>query len=188
LQERTIERVGGRQEIAVDVRIVSATHQNLDTLRRENRFREDLYYRLAEVVIQIPSLRARAGDAALLAHALLQRYAQEHFQPSLRLSEDAVRAVESYPWPGNIRELENRIKRAAIMTEGSQITSADMELTSSADVPDDSLNLRLIRERTERTAILAALGRTNGNVLKSAELLGISRPTLYDLMHRLGVK
>jgi two-component system NtrC family response regulator len=188
LQERTIERVGGRQEIPVDVRIVSATHQDLDALCKEHRFREDLYYRLAEVVIQIPALRARPGDAALLAHALLQRYAQEHFRPSLRLSEDAVRAVENHPWPGNIRELENRIKRAAIMTEGNRITSADMDLGSSTGVPDDSLDLRHIRDRAERGAILAALGRTNGNVLKTAELLGVSRPTLYDLMHRLGVK
>jgi two-component system NtrC family response regulator len=188
LQERTIERVGGRQEIPVDVRIVAATHQNLDVLCKESRFREDLYYRLAEVVIQIPSLRERPGDAALLAHALLQRYAQEHFRTSLRLSEDAVRAVECYPWPGNIRELENRIKRAAIMTENHQITSADMDLTSNAGVPDNSLDLRNIRDRAERAAVLAALGRTNGNVLKTAELLGVSRPTLYDLMHRLGVK
>jgi two-component system NtrC family response regulator len=189
LQERTIERVGGRQEIAVDVRIVSATHQDLDARCKQGLFREDLYYRLAEVVIPIPPLRARIGDATLLAHALLRRYAQENNRPALRLSEDALRAVEVHQWPGNIREMENRIKRAAIMVEGNLIHAADMDLSSTgSDLADDSLDLRQARERAERTTILAALGRVNGNIVKASELLGISRPTLYDLMHRLCVK
>jgi two-component system NtrC family response regulator len=189
LQERTIERVGGRQEIAVDVRVVSATHQNLELLCKEGLFREDLYYRLAEVVVPIPPLRARAGDANLLAHALLRRYAHENNRPSLRLSEDALHAIENYPWPGNVRELENRIKRAAIMSDGNQINSADMDLCSVGDEAyDASLDLRAARESAERTAILAALGRANGNVARTAELLGISRPTLYDLMHRLSIR
>lgn len=189
LQERTIERVGGRQEIAVDVRIVCATHQDLNALSKEGRFREDLYYRLAEVVVNIPPLRQRVGDAALLAHALLRRYAHEYKRPALRLSEDAVRAVESYAWPGNIRELENRIKRAAIMADGSQISCSDMDLNNAVpDILDTSLDLRQARDRAEKAAIITALGRVNGNIVRAAELLGVSRPTLYDLMHRLSLK
>ncbi|MDO9195860.1 PEP-CTERM-box response regulator transcription factor [Rhodoferax sp.] len=189
LQERTIERVGGRQEIPVDVRIVCATHQDLNALSKEGRFREDLYYRLAEIVVKIPPLRARVGDAALLAHAFVRRFAQEQNRSAMTLSEDAVRAVESHPWPGNIRELENCIKRATIMADGSQISSEDVGLKSTAlDEVDHSLDLRVIRDNAEKRAIIAALGRVNGNMVKAAELLGVSRPTLYDLMHRLGLK
>jgi two-component system NtrC family response regulator len=188
LQERTIERVGGRQEIAVDVRIVCATHQDLMALAKESRFREDLYYRLAEIVVNIPPLRDRIGDSALLAHAFARRFSQEQNRASLTLSEDAVKAIEQHPWPGNIRELENCIKRAVIMADGNQITRDDVGLLASDDALDTSLDLRVIRDQAEKTAILAALGRVNGNVLKAAELLGVSRPTLYDLMHRLGLK
>ncbi len=189
LQERVIERVGGRQEIAVDVRIVCATHQDLLALSKESRFREDLYYRLAEIVVNIPPLRARVGDSALLAHAFVRRFAQENNRTSLTLSDDAVRAIEQHPWPGNIRELENCIKRATIMADGNQITSDDVGLKpATLDELDTSLDLRVIRDNAEKTAIIAALGRVNGNVLKAAELLGVSRPTLYDLMHRLGLK
>ena len=189
LQERTIERVGGRQEISVDVRIVCATHQDLKALSKEGRFREDLYYRLAEIVVNIPPLRARVGDAALLAHAFVRRFAQEQNRSAMTLSEEAVRAIELHPWPGNIRELENCIKRATIMAEGSQITSDDVGFKNTAlDDVDSSLNLRVIRENSEKRAIIAALGRVNGNMVKAAELLGVSRPTLYDLMHRLGLK
>lgn len=189
LQERVIERVGGRQEIAVDVRIVCATHQNLNTLSKESRFREDLYYRLAEIVINIPPLRARVGDPALLAHAFVRRFTQEQNRSNLSLSEDAVRAIELHPWPGNIRELENCIRRATIMADGSQISCTDVGLKSATpDDADAALDLRVIRDNAEKHAIIAALGRVNGNVLKAAELLGVSRPTLYDLMHRLGLK
>lgn len=189
LQERTIERIGGRQEIAVDVRIVCATHQDLMALTKESRFREDLYYRLAEIVVEIPPLRSRVGDAALLAHAFVRRFAQEQNRGSLTLSEDAVRAIEAHGWPGNIRELENCIKRAVIMTDGSQITRDDigLELPQELD-PFESLDLRTIRDSAEKNAIVAALGRVNGNMVKAAEILGISRPTLYDLMHKLGLK
>lgn len=189
LQERKIERLGGRQEITVDVRIICATHQDLQALAKENRFREDLYYRLAEIVVNIPPLRDRVGDAALLAHAFVRRFAQEQNRASMSLSEAAVKSVEAYQWPGNIRELENRIKRAVIMADGNQITQADVGLTATAaqDV-DNSLDLRIIRDNAERGAIVAALGRVNGNMVKAAELLGVSRPTLYDLMHRLGLK
>jgi len=189
LQERVVERIGGRQEIAVDVHIVCATHQDLQALIAESRFREDLYYRLAEIVIDIPPLRERIGDAALLAHAFVRRFAQEQNRGSLSLSEDAVRAIELHAWPGNIRELENCIKRATIMAEGNQITAEDVGLRSvDAQGEEASLDLRVVRENAEKAAIVAALGRVNGNVLKAAELLGVSRPTLYDLMHRLGLK
>lgn len=189
LQERTIERIGGRQEIAVDVRIVCATHQDLNALSKEGRFREDLYYRLAEIVVNIPPLRARVGDAALLAHAFVRRFAHEQNRSSMTLSDEAVRAIELHPWPGNIRELENCIKRAIIMAEGSQITSEDVGFKNTAlDEVDRSLDLRIIRDNAEKRAIIAALGRVNGNMVKAAELLGVSRPTLYDLMHRLGLK
>ena len=189
LQERVIERVGGRQEIPVDVRIVCATHQDLNALSKESRFREDLYYRLAEIVINIPPLRARVGDPALLAHAFVRRFSQEQNRSNMSLAEDAVRAIELHRWPGNIRELENCIKRATIMADGSQITCTDVGLKNgTADTADTSLDLRLIRDNAEKNAIIAALGRVNGNVLKAAELLGVSRPTLYDLMHRLGLK
>ena len=189
LQERTIERVGGRQEIPVDVRIVCATHQDLKALSKENRFREDLYYRLAEIVVDIPPLRARFGDAALLAHAFVRRFAQEQNRSTLALSEEAIRAIEAHPWPGNIRELENCVKRAVIMVEGSQITSQDIGL-AAPELADDVnvFDLRTIREKAERNAIISAMGRVNGNVVKAAEMLGVSRPTLYDLMHRLGLK
>jgi two-component system NtrC family response regulator len=158
-------------------------------LTKEGKFREDLYYRLAEIVIEIPPLRARVGDPALLAHAFARRFAQEQGRGSLTLSEDAVRAIEAHNWPGNIRELENCIKRATIMADGSQISREDvgLELPAAGDA-FDSLDLRTIRDTAEKNAIVAALGRVNGNMVKAAELLGISRPTLYDLMHRLGLK
>ena len=189
LQERVIERVGGRQEIPVDVRIVCATHQDLKQLTTEGRFREDLYYRLAEIVVNIPPLRSRVGDAALLAHAFTKRFAQEQNRRNLSLSEDALRAIEAHNWPGNIRELENCIKRATIMADGSQVTADDLGLAVPAgEQGDASLDLRTVRDEAEKKAVIAALARSNGNVLKAAELLGVSRPTLYDLMHRLGLK
>jgi two-component system NtrC family response regulator len=189
LQERTIERIGGRREIPVDVRVICATHQDLNVLSKEGRFREDLYYRLAEVVVSIPPLRDRVGDAALLAHALLRRFAHENNRQTMRLGEDAILAIESHPWPGNIRELENRIKRAAIMAEGNQISCEDLDLPAAATLTvDTSCDLRQARDRVEKATIIAAMGRTNGNVVKTADLLGVSRPTLYDLMHRLSLK
>ncbi len=189
LQERVIERVGGRQEIAVDVRIVCATHQDLAALSKDGRFREDLYYRLAEIVVNIPPLRERVGDAALLAHAFVRRFAQEQNRSAMTLTEDAVQAVENHPWPGNIRELENCIRRATIMADGSQIGCDDLGLKSlQNDETDTSLDLRVIRDDAEKRAIVAALGRVNGNMVRAADLLGVSRPTLYDLMHRLALK
>ncbi len=189
LQERTIERIGGRHEIPVDVRIVCATHQDLHALSRDGRFREDLYYRLAEIVVNIPPLRDRVGDAALLAHAFVRRFCQAQNRAAMTLSEEAVRAIELHPWPGNIRELENCIKRATIMADGSQISSEDVGFKSPAiDDIDNSLDLRVIRDNADKRAIIAALGRVNGSMVKAAEMLGVSRPTLYDLMHRLALK
>ncbi len=189
LQERVIERLGGRQEIPVDVRIVCATHQDLKALSKEGRFREDLYYRLAEIVVNIPPLRDRVGDPALLAHSFVRRFAQEQNRGSMSLGAEAIRAIEAHTWPGNIRELENCIKRATIMAEGNQITAEEVGLdVPQADDPNESLDLRAIRDNAERRAIIAAMGRVNGNMVKAAELLGVSRPTLYDLMHRLGLK
>ena len=189
LQERTIERIGGRQEIPVDVRIVCATHQDLTALSKEGKFREDLYYRLAEIVINIPPLRDRVGDPALLAHAFARKFSQEQNRSTMSLSEDAVRAIETHSWPGNIRELENCIKRATIMAEGNQISLDEVGLSPPKDeFSEGMLDLRTLRDETERRAIIAALGRVNGNIVKAAELLGVSRPTLYDLMHRLGLK
>ncbi|MBX3601513.1 MAG: PEP-CTERM-box response regulator transcription factor [Rubrivivax sp.] len=193
LQERTIERLGGRQEIPVDVRVVCATHQDLKSLIREGRFREDLYYRLAEIVIEIPPLRARVGDAVLLAHALLRRFAQEQRRGALAFGEDAIRAIELHPWPGNVRELLNAVKRASIMAEGERITAEDLGLppppTASGETAEQGdLDLRTVREAAERHAVVAALARANGNIVRASEILGISRPTLYDLMKRLAIK
>jgi two-component system NtrC family response regulator len=188
LQERVIERVGGRHEIPVDVRIVCATHQNLGTLITEGRFREDLYYRLAEIVINIPPLRSRVGDPALLAHAFVRRFAAEQSRGNMILTEDAVRSIEAHRWPGNVRELENCIKRAVIMADGAQIARDDIGLSQSIEDTNEFIDLRRVRDEAERHAVVTALSRANGNVVRAAEILGISRPTLYDLMHRLGLK
>ncbi|HMQ71312.1 MAG TPA: PEP-CTERM-box response regulator transcription factor [Rubrivivax sp.] len=194
LQERTIERVGGRQEIAVDVRVVCATHQDLKAQIVEGRFREDLYYRLAEIVVEIPPLRERNGDAVLLAHAYLRRFAHEQRRGVLAFTEDALRAIEAHRWPGNVRELINVVKRAAIMAEAGRVSAADLGLRPpeapppQAPVEHTDLDLRTIRERAERDAIVTALARANGNVLRAAEMLGVSRPTLYDLMGRLALR
>lgn len=189
LQERVIERIGGRQEIFVNVRIVCATHQNLKALIAEGRFREDLFYRLAEIVVNIPPLRERSGDAALLAHAFVRRFAEEQGRGTMTLREDALRAIENHSWPGNVRELENYIKRAVIMADGSQITADDLGFSSATDSDSDVvLDLRRARDDAERRVIITALARADGNVVKAAELIGVSRPTLYDLMHRFGLK
>ncbi len=187
LQERVFERVGGRQEIAIDVRIVCATHQDLKELIKAGRFREDLYYRLAEIVTVIPPLRARIGDAVLLANAFARRFAEQHSRGAMVLTADALRAIEAHGWPGNVRELENCIKRAVIMADNTQITADDVGLAAADDDPM-AFDLRTIRETAEKTAVLAVMARVNGNIAKAAEMLGVSRPTLYDLMHRFGLK
>jgi two-component system NtrC family response regulator len=188
LQERVIERVGGRQEIPIDVRIICATHQDLEALIKQGSFREDLYYRLAEIVVNIPPLRARHGDATLLAHAFVRRFAAEQRRGAMTLREDASRAIEANPWHGNVRELENRIKRAVIMADGNQISAADIGFEIQESDDGARLNLRQVRDEAEQRAIIAALGRVNGNIVRAAEMLGVSRPTLYDMMHRFGLK
>lgn len=187
LQERVIERIGGRKEIPVDVRIVCATHQNLKKLIEEGRFREDLYYRLSEIVITIPPLRERAGDAALLAHHFKNKFSVQERRSSLNFSQEALAAIESHPWPGNVREMENCIKRAVIMADGPLITAEDLGLQTSTALAEP-INLRQIRDKAECDALMKALARVDGNVVKAAELLGVSRPTIYDLMNRHGLK
>jgi two-component system NtrC family response regulator len=184
LQERVIERIGGRQPIAVDTRIVCATHQDLDAMIADGRFREDLYYRLAEIVVKIPSLAERSGDAVLLARHFVNRFARELNAGVQLLSPDAVDAVDAYNWPGNVRELENRIKRAVIMADGKAITAGDLDLQTGVVPSDDVLpiNLRAAREVADRKAIRQAMSRTENNISGAAKLLGISRPTLYDLL------
>jgi two-component system NtrC family response regulator len=186
LQERVIERIGGRQEIPIDVRVVCATHQNLKDLTAAGKFREDLYYRLAEIVVEVPPLRARDGDAALLAHGFVHRFAAEQKRGSMTLLPDAVAAIEAHAWPGNVRELENVIRRSVIMAESTSIGAADIGVAPGAE--SSHLNLRQVREEAEKQAVLRALGRVNGNLSKAADLLGVSRPTLYELMHRFGLK
>lgn len=187
LQERVIERLGGRGEIPVDVRVVSATHQNLSELIKEGRFREDLFYRLSEISVLIPPLRARHGDPSLLAHAFLERFNQTQKRSLRGITQDALQAIERHAWPGNVREMENTMKRAVIMADGPQVTGEDLGL-KTAEQEDQPLNLRQVREEAERQAVVRALARSNGNIAQAAELLGVSRPTLYDLMNRFGLK
>jgi two-component system NtrC family response regulator len=187
LQERVIERIGGRTEIPVDVRVVCATHQNLKDLIEAKRFREDLFYRLSEIVIPIPPLRDRIGDAALLAYHFKNKFSAQNGRASLSFSADALAIIESYPWPGNVREMENCIKRALIMADGPQISAEDLGL-ATASVAEDPINLRQVRDEAEYKALVKALARVDGNIVKAAELLGVSRPTLYDLINRHGIK
>ncbi len=183
LQERTIERIGGRKVIAVDTRIVSATHRDLDAMIAEQRFRDDLYYRLAEMVVKIPSLAERPGDAVLLARHFLHQYAPE-MNPAVRgFAPDALQAIDEGRWPGNVRELENRIKRAVIMADGKLVMREDLDMASGEGESEEAwLNLRSAREATDRVAIRRAMTQSEGNISAAAKLLGISRPTLYDLL------
>ena len=186
LQERVIERVGGRKTIPVDVRIVCATHQDLDAMIAAGRFREDLFYRLAEIVVRIPGLKERPGDAVLLAQYFLTRFARENGRDFKGLTPDAIAAISDLPWPGNVRELENRMKRAVIMAEGSRLTAADLDLVNSSD--EAALTLKVARETADRQAIRRAMLRADGNVSTAAKFLGVSRPTLYDLLKQYGLE
>ena len=187
LQERVIERIGGRKPIPVDTRIVAATHQDLDTMVADGRFREDLYYRLAEIVVRVPALAERPGDAALLARHFLTRFAREMNPAVSGLAPDALAAIDGWRWPGNVRELENRMKRAVIMADGKLVTAADLDLDDDEDGPE-LINLKAVRERADRKAIRHALARSDGNISAAAKLLGISRPTLYDLLKQHGLQ
>jgi two-component system NtrC family response regulator len=185
IQQREIERLGGRKAIPIDTRIITATHRDIDAMVKAETFREDLYFRLAEIIVRIPALAERIGDAALLAQHFIQRYSTELKRPVRSLSADAVAALADYHWPGNVRELENRVKRAVLLSEGRRITAVDLGL---ADGSGDQLNLKAIREAADRRAIRVALARADGNVTTAARLLGISRPTFYSLVHQYGIE
>jgi len=187
LQERVIERLGGRGEVPVDVRVVCATHRDLAGMIREGSFREDLYYRLSEITVKIPPLRERPGDAILLAQAFLERNAREMGRHIRGFTADALSALETHGWPGNVREMENMIKRATIMADGTQITATDLGLDPGLAEPQP-FNLRQAREIAERQAVSRALAHTDGSIAQAAELLGVTRPTLYDLMAKTGLK
>ena len=182
LQERVIERVGSRKSIPVDTRIVCATHQDLEAMIAAAQFREDLFYRLAEIVVKIPSLAERPGDAALLAKVFLGRFAREMNPVVKGFAPDALAAIDAWGWPGNVRELENRVKRAVIMTETKLIGAADLDLAEPGGAEAQTLNLKSAREGADRKVIRHALARSEGNISNTAKLLGISRPTLYDLL------
>ena len=182
LQERTIERIGGRKTIAVDTRIVCATHQNLEGMIAQGTFREDLFYRLAEIVIRIPGLAERHGDGVLLAKAFLKRFAKEMNPAVTGFAPDALKAIDGHDWPGNVRELENRVKRAVIMADGKLVGAADLDFESDGEEDEEVLNLKSAREQSDRRVIRHALARSEGNISSTAKLLGISRPTLYDLL------
>lgn len=187
LQERVIERVGGRKAIPVDVRIVCATHQNLEEMIAAGSFREDLYYRLAEIVVRIPPLAERDGDAALLAHHFVQKISADLGRPVKGFTADALAALTSWHWPGNVRELENRLKRAVIMADGARLSAADLDL-GNPGANDEFLNLKAARELADRRAIRLALARNDANISGAAKALGISRPTLYDLMRQYEIE
>ena len=182
LQERTIERVGGRKPIAVDTRIVCATHQDLEAMIAEGGFREDLFYRLAEIVVKIPTLADRPGDATLLAKAFLNRFSAEMNPQVKGFASDALAAIDGWDWPGNVRELENRVKRAVIMADGKLVAAEDLDLAEEGGNDVQLLNLKAAREQADRKVIRHALARSEGNISNTAKLLGISRPTLYDLL------
>jgi len=185
LQERVVERIGGRTEIPVDVRVVCATNKNLTDEMAEGRFREDLYYRISEITINIPPVREREGGRILLARHLLAKFAKEQGKNIKGFSDDAQDAIDTYPWPGNVREMENRIKAAVILADGKYVTAEDLGLSSSASPP--TLNLRAVRQHAETRAIRQALIRTGGNISRAADLLGITRPTLYDRLQKYAI-
>ena len=190
LQERVIERIGGRKEIPIDVRVVCATHQDLTRLIQEGRFREDLYYRISEIVIEIPPLRDREGDIILLARSILNRLNNDAGGKKKNFSDDALNALCRHKWPGNVRELENKVRRGFIISDSQQISAEDLELEDAlldnAELP--SLELRQVRERAERSAILDAMARSNNNISQAADMLSVSRPTLYDLIKKYNLK
>jgi two-component system NtrC family response regulator len=184
LQDRVVERIGGRERIEVNVRVVCATNKDLPTLVQSGGFREDLFYRISEVTVRIPPLRERPGDAIVIAQSVMERRAREHGRALRGFTPEALRGIQGYPWPGNIRELENRVNNAVIMAEGKYIGVGDLQLPDTATGGVDWLNLRAVRQRAESDAIRQALALSHGNLSRAAELLGITRPTLYDLLEK----
>jgi two-component system NtrC family response regulator len=187
LQERVIERIGGRQEIKVDVRVICATHQNMEKLIEEGRFRDDLYFRINELIVNLPPVRQRTGDATVLARAFLDRYARQMRRNLLGFTDEALAAVEAYHWPGNVRELEHKVKRAVVMAAGTQVDAKDLEL-SPGEYRRRVMSLREAREVAERHAVCAALSESGENVTRAAELLEVARPTLYALLNKFNLK
>jgi two-component system NtrC family response regulator len=186
LQNKVIERVGGRTEIPVDVRIVAATNQDLDALIAQQRFRQDLFFRLSEVTVKVPPLRERRADVIALCNLYLQKFSQLHGRPKRGFTDEAVKALMAHPWPGNVRELENKVKSAVLLADDAWIGVADLGLKPVAG-EDMPLNLREVRLQADRQAVQRAMAAANGSVSKAADLLGVSRPTLYDLLERLGI-
>lgn len=186
LQERLVERVGGRESIPVDVRIIAATHHTLEDLVNEGKFREDLFYRLSEVVLNIPALAKRNGDVVLIARSLLEKFNRQYSRNIRGFSKDAVQAMEAYSWPGNVRELENKIKSAVVMSDSNQITAKDLQI-DEAQLREMPLNLRQVREAAETRAIQRAIVLSDGNISQAAKLLGLTRPTLYSLMDKYSI-
>ncbi|MBV1881382.1 MAG: PEP-CTERM-box response regulator transcription factor [Pseudomonadales bacterium] len=187
LQERTVERLGGHKSIPVDVRVVCATHRDLSEMITEASFREDLFYRISEMTINVPPLREREGDAVLLAHAFMEKYCEQHKRQLSGFTEEAIAALESYRWPGNVRELENKIKRATIMADGNKINALDLEIKLDESEEIEPLNLREVRDRAEKQAVMRALTNSKNNVTQAARMLGITRPTLYNLLSKFNI-
>lgn len=187
LQERVVERVGGRDEIPLDVRVLCATHQNLQGMIEEKGFREDLYYRISEITINIPPIRDRTGDALLLAKAFLNRYIDQNKSKVKRFTQSALQAIEKYAWPGNVREMENRISRAIIMADDTQVTAEDLELEVVLEEAMP-LNLKQVRDEAEKQTIMRAVSMVEGNLTKAAEVLGVTRPTLYTLLDKYNLR
>jgi two-component system NtrC family response regulator len=186
LQEHTIEHIGGRKEIAINARVIAATNRDIGKAIRDGSFREDLYYRLGVVKVKVPPLRDREGDIALLAMSFVRKYAEENKKKIFGFTKKALTALVHHKFPGNVRELENRIRRAVIMAQSSKITNEDLELEEPEE--PEKTTLKEAREKTDRELILRVLTENSFNVAQSAADLGISRPTLYELMEKLGIK
>jgi len=181
LQERVVDRVGSTKPVPVDVRVVCATHRDVNQLIESGTFREDLYYRISEITLDVPALRDRDGDSLVIAQSLLKSLGKQMDRPNLAYSEDAIAAITAHSWPGNVREMINKVKRATIMADGKRVTASDLELSCDTSDGDDQLNLRQVRERAERAAIVQALQHCQYNMAQASRLLGITRPTLYNL-------
>ena len=187
LQEGEVRPLGSVESHKVNIRLVAATHRDLGKLAKKGLFREDLYYRVSEITLNIPPIREREGDAIIIAQALLKNFVQQMQRPQLSFNDDAMRAIKAYSWPGNVREIINKVKRAVIMADDKVITASDLELSCSSDTPEESLNLRHIRDAAEKMAISQALHAAQNNMAKAARLLGVTRPTLYNLTEKFGI-
>ena len=188
LQERVIDRVGSVSPIPVDVRVVCATHRDVRQLIDNGEFREDLYYRISEITLDVPPLRDRDGDALVIAQSLLKSLGKQMDRAGLSFTEDAICAISQYNWPGNVREMINKVKRATIMADGKRVTASDLELQQGAELHESQLNLRQVREAAERQAIMQALQSCNFNMAQASRLLGVTRPTLYNLTDKYRIE